>query len=538
MKMYCPKQIARDMRMHYASNRTKYEVIAEKYINHTGGVILRSLLLSDKTDQEENRLYVDWDDLRRSFPRYSNQKYWFDWLNERFPMIINLRPGYNWGEGGARLTYAKSVFEVEQLIKEVKNVSMYINKIHPDCTDYFSTPIDIKSLRNYIQDCVDRTGTARYEGTLKSNMTQAQLIIAALDEKNKLIQQVKYSEYGRCYFLGLNLQSAPKLVRRAALGDCHQYDVSSSVFVWKYDRIKEIEQELGERIPLRYTLDYIDYKKTQRKRLAQLTFGNTYDSSINVIKLAITAIGFGARATGGGYIDARGVWCQNSIADIIRDKEHRERFLNDDFVKGFIEEQILINDILCAHRQEPNEIKKHGAIPNCVRTEKGRVNKNKLVSYLYQQAEAKLLATMIECVDFASNQLLLITHDGFYTRKPVDLQLLRYQVKQLWPTAKIDHEEIKAFQFNKLEENPEHAAHMRWEYDEVARKLGKTLAEVLPPKQRFNPRTYTTTNEDYSGGYDDGTGAYQEPKEFYLEDPEDLDDPKQRAFAELYQRYC
>jgi hypothetical protein len=533
MKMHSKDQIARRMRMHYASNRTQYERIAEDYIQYTSGLILKGLAQQqDLAHLEDMRFYIEWDLLRRSFPRYgpvNNQKYWFDWLNEHFPLLFSLEKGSN---ALGKLTLAKSVFSVEQLINEVKDVSKYIQTANPEATGMWSTPVDVKSLRNYIQDCEHRTGSHRYLGTLQANIAQAQLIIASLDKDNILHQQVKHSEYGRYYFLGLNLQSAPKLVRRAALGDCHQYDISSSVFVWKYDVIKAIEQELGERIVLRYTLDYIDYKKTQRKRLAQLTFGNTYDSSINIIKKAITAIGFGARATGGGYIDERGQWCQNSIAGIIHDREHRERFLEDDFVKGFIEEQTLINDKLCAYTQQNSQI------PDCVRTEKGRVNKNKLVSYLYQQAESELLAAMIDCVDFESNQVLLITHDGFYTRKPVDLQLLRHQVKQLWPTAKIDHEEIRAFQFNKLEENPEHAAHMRWEYEQVALKLGKTLAEVLPPKQRFNPRTYTTTNEDYSGGYDDGTQAYQEPREFYLEDPEDLDDPKQRAFAELYQRYC
>ena len=540
MKMHSKDQIVRAMKAHYASSRTNYMQIAENYIQQTSAEILKSLSLERDMDHvEEMRFHIEWDQLRRNFPKYGstdNQKYWFDWLNEQFPMIIKYKQGFNWGKGGSKLSLAKSVFDVEQLINEVKNVSeQVIKELNQNPHDLVAiTPVDVKSLQNYIQDCLHRTGTDRYLGTLKANATKAQLIIAALDKDNTLHQQVERSQFGRLYYLGLNLQSAPKLIRRAALGDCHQYDVSSSVFVWKYDAIRAIDQKMGRRTQLRYTLDYIDYKTAHRKRLAKLTFGNNYDSSVNIIKLALTAIGFGAKATSGGYVDSKGQWQQNSIADIIRDKEHRLRFLNDDFVQGFIKEQGKINDILtedCAN--VPDFVRKHHTI-------NGRINKNKLVSYLYQRAEFKLLKAMIACVEENNNDtnLLLLTHDGFYTRRPVDLQLLRSVVKQLWPTAKIDHEEIRAFQFNKLEENPEHVAHMRWEYEQVARKLGKTLAEVMPPKQRFNPRTYTTKNEDYSGGYDDGSKAYEEPREFYLEDPELLEDPKQRAFAELYQRYC
>lgn len=536
MKMHCREQIARAMRKHYASNRTQYEVIAENYIQHTGGLILKALAQQqDESHLEDNRFYIEWDLLRRGFPRYgpvSDQKYWFDWLNNHFPMLFDLKKGHRWPNGSGKLTLAKSVFSVEQLIEEVKDMSKYIETPNPETTSTWSTPVDVKSLRNYIRDCADRKGSDRYLGTLQANVSKAQLIIAALDKDNILHQQIKHSEYGRYYLTGLNLQSAPKLIRRAALGNCHQYDVSSSVFVWKYDTVKAIEQEEGKRIPLRYTLDYIDYKKVQRKRLAQLTFGNTYDSSINIIKQAITAIGFGARAQGGGYIDEQGSWCQNSIANIIHDREHRERFLNDDFVQGFILEQSEINDILCEYTE------RNGVIPDCVRTEKGRINKNKLVSYLYQQAESQLLAAMIECVDFAANQVLLITHDGFYTRRPVDLQQLRYAVQQSWPRASVEHEAIRAFQYNQTEENLEHKAHMQWEYEQVARKLGRTIAEVMPTKQRFRTGTYRERNEEFCAGYDDGSRAYEEPKEFYLQDPEDLDDPKERAFAELYQRYC
>ena len=74
-----------------------------------------------------------------------------------------------------------------------------------------------------------------------------------------------------------------------------------------------------------------------------LVFGSESDLAkelqIRLLKQAFTAISFGARKTGKGWMDDNGKWANPALVDIFKVKDERERFLGEPLVNAFIAEQ-------------------------------------------------------------------------------------------------------------------------------------------------------------------------------------------------------
>jgi hypothetical protein len=60
---------------------------------------------------------------------------------------------------------------------------------------------------------------------------------------------------------------------------------------------------------------------------------------VKLLKQAFTAISFGARKSGKGWMDSNGKWTNPAIVDIFRVKAERDLFLADPMVCDFIAEQ-------------------------------------------------------------------------------------------------------------------------------------------------------------------------------------------------------
>jgi hypothetical protein len=60
---------------------------------------------------------------------------------------------------------------------------------------------------------------------------------------------------------------------------------------------------------------------------------------VKLLKQAFTAISFGARKSGKGWMDSSGKWTNPAIVDIFRVKAERDLFLADPMVCAFIAEQ-------------------------------------------------------------------------------------------------------------------------------------------------------------------------------------------------------
>ncbi len=90
-------------------------------------------------------------------------------------------------------------------------------------------PVDVESVKSYIIWL-----TTEYEHITKEKMDQAlrqARIILAISSvmDGYYVQRKKPSLFGRMYYEGTSVQNINKELRRAALGDCWEYDIRSSV---------------------------------------------------------------------------------------------------------------------------------------------------------------------------------------------------------------------------------------------------------------------------------------------------------------------
>jgi hypothetical protein len=130
-------------------------------------------------------------------------------------------------------------------------------------------------------------------------------------------------------------------------------------------------------------------------------------------------------------------------------------FLNDEWVKGFITEQKLINDIIFENEVNVLHRKKEfKAIPNLI-NKRNTLRKNSVISYLYQHYERKILYDMYRIL--SKSQILLGVHDCVYTKHDINLLDMRVCLRKLSPYLNIDREKIKGYTFVDMELEKAHA---------------------------------------------------------------------------------
>lgn len=77
---------------------------------------------------------------------------------------------------------------------------------------------------------------------------------------------------------------------------------------------------------------------------------------MRMLKQAFTAISFGARKTGKGWMDSNGKWTNPAIVDIFRVKVEGDLFLADPMVNAFIAEQSKLDKYLLADSRHSAQI--------------------------------------------------------------------------------------------------------------------------------------------------------------------------------------
>jgi hypothetical protein len=241
-----------------------------------------------------SRFYIDQTHLQNTLQDVKIQgKRHYVWQTfQSFPERI-----FNIVQVGSNLTERLSMVEVNYKMEEillaagtpeelaVELYKPYNDQIQRD--DFTEVPIDMRSLGNYIRSnlAIDRETKSTQSENLDRNLKHAQRIyMLASANDNKLIQVHSDSAFGRRYYRGPNLQNVPKIVRHAALGGCHEYDIESSVFSWKLSWFKSICRDQQETISRPATLEYLDHKQAMRNQLAQAVFDTDAEWAVKIIK--------------------------------------------------------------------------------------------------------------------------------------------------------------------------------------------------------------------------------------------------------------
>lgn len=503
MMDYCP------------SKRINHRKIALKYYTLVKEAVMRGIHIADNESVKLNLIPVSFKKIRDKLGRYGSrgeEKYWFDWFQQHYPLMEPVVRGTNLL---GKLTMIKTTHEIEKMLAYSTDQELfdsYYAGLTPEDLDFVE--IDLDSLAAYITHNRDTqqyaVNNANHLETLKRNEKTAMLIMTLANYNNGVLpQKIVSSPFGRRYYSGPNLQSAARIVRHAALGHCYQYDIEASVFTWKLDMAKDIDPQ----VKLPATIEYLDQKRHHRLRLAQLLFENTTDRSVSTIKQIVTAVGFGARTTNSiGWYD-NGVWTTTAIQYIIKSPRLIKLLFADTWFKEFIAEQDQMNHMIFDQVKDVEQIQNNPVL----QTETGRLSRNKTISYLYQQAEATIIQSLNQRLQAQGKSMLLLCHDGFYTKTPADLVDLRYELQHTLAHGRLDQVEHKAYRYNP-DSVIEERDHRRWiEQEElrVARVSGQSVHQSRGLRVPNNQR-----NEEYDSGYDDGTRAYTPPTYQYdSEDP-------------------
>jgi hypothetical protein len=470
----------------------KRKKILKKYCQAVKQALIKGIILAKQQQLNEELIPVSFSELRKSCGRYgaNGKGYWFDFFQEHSPLLIKVKEGYKFGRQGT-LTMVKTTIDINLILanQDSKQMirSMYAG-VDPD-RDIDYAPIDLVSLNHYIS--ANKVIQQR-NNTLDENLKLAKTILLIATEMGGVLPQIiSESTFGRRYYRGINLQSAAKIVRHAALGECHQYDIEASVFTWKLDTVKEIDPNC--KLPA--TIDYLEFKQHHRLRLSNLIFGSEDHGYQSAVKRAITAIGFGARKTNAVWMNDRGSWCKTALRQIIYSQELLDQFLQDPWVSEFIQEQELMNRLIWEEIKDTRSIVEDPELKN----KNNQISKNRAIAKAYQCFERSLLTALESLVE--DKTVLLKCHDGFYTKQRCNLSELRELVKQFLPNGRLDHIEHQGYKF--IDENIEsnHKQHMEREKAQARKYAENNGLDCQEGNGRLPYRPYSSSNEDFDNGH-------------------------------------
>jgi hypothetical protein len=519
-------------------------LIAKTYVEAVKKEMIRGILRANMTQISDELIPVSFDRIRKevhfrySDPATSTKKYWFDFMNQTELLFKVVTLGNSITE---KVTMIKTDLDLDILLVSNDHKELFY-AFYKDVEheDIEVVDIDMHSLKAYIEKTElhrDNETNENTKKTLTGHLRYAKVIYRLADfvysqtGTYSLPQVVKESAFGRKYYTHINLQSAPRVVREAALGDCYKFDISTSVFAWKYNLVKCLTDNAPG---LTYTLELLDSKKRIREHLAEVMFGHKAEWAIAVSKQVLTAVGFGAKTSSVAYIPdgfRPGHYKKTALSEIVKSQDSRAKLLNDPWFSNFIQEQQAMNNLLFDSVKTKESYLTNTNLVN----ENGNLLKNKTLAYMYQQSERVIIDSLTEIAKPA--EVLLVVHDGFYTRTKPDVLKLKEELREFMPIASdIEYEKLTGWKNIDSTDEELHRAAIKREERDAAAFFGKAMH--LPHRL---PREKSTRNDDdYFNGYDDGSYSINDPMsddfdwESYRESCEDLDDSE---FDEIKRKF-
>lgn len=297
-----------------------------------------------------------------------------------------------------------------------------------ESSKYEPLEVDQDSLRSYILWVTDKS-TLLSSADKDHALKQARIVLTVSKSTNGIYyQRKKPSQFGRMYYEGISIQNVNRELRRAILGDCWEYDIRSSVIAWKMGFAQEYLASIGKPTELtqifQASIGYLENKDDFMKTIRHFVFvdGANIDSAFQkkLLKKAITAISFGARATGIGWQDVGGHWRNPALVDILKNPEDRSRFLGDVTIRKFIQEQNTLDDyIFRSFKSEASDLTAKAFL----QTPSGRISKSKVLAFCYQHGETTVMDIVRSVAATYNRYPLASVHDAIFFRAQLGADL-------------------------------------------------------------------------------------------------------------------
>jgi hypothetical protein len=295
---------------------------------------------------------------------------------------------------------------------------------------YFTSPIDLTSLQNYIKDIVQ--GSVSMSRLIKENsINQAERVLRIAQINNGLLhQKIDKKAFGRTYYEGVSVVSVKKELRMAMLGSSWEYDAKSCSIAWKMSfanqwHAQKKRRKLDVRHSFPVTTLYLEDKEAFFTYVIQKVFpvpaSQDYKS---IIKEAMNAIGFGAKLSMGTWHTDEGWEKRSSLFDVFdNDIQALKRFIECDLVILINKEQQTLNKFIVA------KFKGDVAWQAEMTAEQQRkkvlhFSAAQKIVWLYQHAETIMMNMVRAEVKKSGNTVLANVHDAVVVRHQISVKLL------------------------------------------------------------------------------------------------------------------
>ena len=473
------------------SRGASYEEIAYAWLYVVPFKVLKYRLYP----RQGNAIQLSLDEIRASFLyRYKKDNqmhYWFDWFQNKYPLYIITQQGNSltgkksYGIPNTHIIDSLMAADpkkfTEAFVDEFESSSEFENVLDELGDNITYIEIDADNLERYIKQTYKNwTADGCKDNKLQRYMIDAlavhklaigfnQTVTCPITGKiwHEIPQYFTNTVSGRIYYRGsFALQGMSGVVREAALGACYEVDLRTSVF--SFYKMFLDGRGLDTSILTELMFDKVQFRKSLAKTISNTNTNEQH--KLDMVKQAITAMGFGARSSQ-----------YSSIQKIIWNNQDRKALFQ--HPKWVALKNIKAEVTKIANAEMKPEIAEYKAY---LKTVGKRYSMGSFLAYMYQSYETTQMMTVMEDLD--KHKILLWVHDGVYVRYRPDTGTVLHDIQKLNPHANIDAKQINRYTYlnDDVEmEKVEHALRIA-EQERIAKAKYtgttsiETLAEVDP----------------------------------------------------------
>ncbi len=410
-------------------------------------------------------------------PTINNRQYRVhEWLNDNgYALVVNLHPT------ASNLTKEHALLKPTRLLK-VKNddllselrlktsqeLTLYLDTLRQEWINsvnayqdeyltssasiqkdlFFTTDIDIESLKNYMRKVVDKSlGLNRTQEA--TTIYQAEYILRIAQMNNgKLHQKIDKKAFGRTYYEGLSVTNVSKQLREAMLGDSWEYDSKSCSTAWKMSFAQEwYDSKQRRKLSLRDKFNamtwYLENKNDFFQHVLNHTFQHstlTNDEQTSIVKEAMTALGFGAKLSVGKWRGMNGEEKLTSLYKVFeKDMGTLTRFVNCPIVQKFNKEQQILNKYIVEKFLVDSQWRIDMDLERQRKKMKDDFSQAQKVVWLFQHAETLMMNIVRDELQMLGKTVLANVHDAIVIREHLSASELLAIENQVIAKTKVEY---------------------------------------------------------------------------------------------------